>query len=543
MCQSHFKQYRGLTKFPLSLSETVSKPQNDTGKCVFRGRIDGKIKDPKLVGIDQHLFGIGSGGYRPVAYASNAHNEHEALKARVLLKTPVVDQHYTAKCINWLKDNHDSIFPRIHKVDSVSWETYLEKSNAAPGVKRTLDRIKKQMDGEGIDKESKLSSKQLYQYTTRKSFIKIENNNYRTWRGRKNKAPRLISGAQPQFTRLVGPWITSLQSRVKRRWDKSNFICFTSGNKSVDMANHLMSLNGRLLEDDIGTFDASVSKQWLLYEVWLCRRFGAPRAVLDLMRANINTHGATTHGWKYKVADTRKSGDPYTSLMNSIINGCMHIFLYHDFTGKTMEEIKKSIRMLVQGDDNALNHVEQNTFDWVSGMAKFGFSSEAIYRNDPNMLQFCSNRLIPVKGGWNFVPKVGKVLSKIGYFVNPPPNVDPISLVKGTALGLMVACSPNPILTSYLKRILHLCGDATPYASRFEDWKMNYSHTPPTEDTMLALEQVYGWDCQAQTLFEGDLDNVCLGDDLSSPLAERLYDIDSAGPRCIFSSVLLSLTA
>lgn len=491
----------------------------------------------KSVRPRQELRGFGSGGYRPVAYDSNRWNEEQALRSRVLVETPRIDEQFVRDRIRWLKRNHEKIFPSVHRVESAAFSTYLKNSNASPSVKAILQKTYDRLQSEGITQFSQLTKAQIKQWTTRKAFIKTEHLLYRTPAGYKNRAPRMIQGAPPEFIVLLGPWFAALQSRIKKRWGLDNFICFTSGVKARDSAAKLFEVVGSFLEDDIGTFDASVGKLWLQYEVWLSKRFGAPRAVLDLQRANILTRGVTSNGWVYRVDGGRKSGDPFTSLYNSILNGCMHLSLYNHYTGKTVAMIRESLRMLVCGDDNAMVHTESEHFPWVADMARFGFASEALYRSKPHFVEFCSNRLTPTSQGWTFVPKPGKVMSKLGYFIDPPKDVSNHSLLRGTALGLIKACSPSPPLTAYLNRILDITKTAPDWSPPVEEWKLEYDYSSPSIDTWAALYDVYGWDVERQRLFEADLAELDFGDEFVTPLARSLYDADTAGPRDIFSPV------
>jgi hypothetical protein len=428
----------------------------------------------------------------------------------------------------------------MHEVKSVSFETYLERSNASPSVKKTLRACKARLDADGISEDSKLSRRQLYQYTYRSSFVKVENDLYSSPSGRKDKAPRLIQGAQPEFICLVGPWIMALQDLLKRRWNTDNFICFTSGVSAEKAANHVTTGTGRWLEDDLGKFDSSIRRPWCEFEVWLCKKMGAPRAVLDLMTANISTHGSTHHGWRYKCDGTRKSGDPYTSLMNSIVNGLSHLYLYCKWTNKTVDQARDSLRMLVQGDDNCMRHAEMTKFPWREGMAGLGFDSEAIYRNHPNEVEFCSCRLYLVEEGfWVFGPKPGRVLAKFGYIINPPANVSRESMMRGVALGLKKGCSYIPPINSVIERVLQLTDghqawferkQFAPFAEEPLKPKVYYS---AGVDVMLNLDMNYDWDYGKQAHFDKRVSQLELGDCLGS-YSELLFDRDTSGPQTIF---------
>ncbi len=486
----------------------------------------------------QAQIAFGVRGYVPTAYASNAHNEQMALIARCMAKTPeptaLLDE-----CIAWCKLHHRIFFNKMFNVKSVPFSEYIKRTGCSPSVKAQLIKCKQRLDDLGITESSNLSAAQLHEWTTRKSFVKMENANYDSPMGRKDKAPRMIQGGAEEFIVLVGPWIMALQDLFKRRWNKKNGVMmFTSGVSAEDCAEFITELDGNLLEDDIGKFDASVDEKWCQYEHWLCKKFGAPKAVLQLVWANINTHGITQHGWRYKRKGMRKSGDPYTSIFNSIINGMAHMFLYCRFTGRHPKFIRGFIRMLLQGDDNALCHKERQKFPWVPFMAELGFEAEALYRDTPELLEFCSMRLYMTGEGWVFGPKPGRVLAKLGFVVNPPVNVDLKSLLKGIVLGLRVTAHYIPPLRAVIDRVLELTEDVKELSKgqmhKFDKWqqhKMTSKMRHTEGETMVTLNMVYDWDYVDQANLERDLRNMQLGDEWPTPLVELLMDRDVSAPQ------------
>jgi len=481
-----------------------------------------------------------SGGYKPNGFASNAHNELQALRARVLKATPVPNESLLA-CIDWAKKKHRHLFPNIHNVKSVPFAEYLLRSNASPSVKRVLQKTFDRLVLDGFDETSNLSKSKLYQWTKRSSFVKVENDLYSTVLGRKNKAPRLIQGAQPEFIVLVGPWIMALQDAIKGKWTTKSPLCFTSGVTAEAAGAYISDFDGEWLEDDIGSFDSSVDVQWCEYEVWLCTKFRAPKAVVDLIRANIHTHGKTHHGWKYKCEGTRKSGDPYTSLFNSVINGLCHLHLFCTWENVTVKTVRahKMIKMLLQGDDNLLRHPFGRRYPWVEGMRGLGFDSEAIYRDHYFEAEFCSSRLYKVDNGdYVFGPKPGRVLAKYGYVINPPPNVNSNSLLRGIALGLKRAVSFIPPLKSVTDRTLQLTeGNKAVYMQkRFSPFDSSLPikrvHNLSV-DVYLSLNHHYDWDYSKQSSFVKTLDSASLGDELPY-LSRLMLDRDTGGPQDIF---------
>jgi len=376
---------------------------------------------------------VPTANYAPVYFNSNVQNEQQALWARVLKKRLVPDE-LMDEFVTFVK-KHIHTFLKRKKVRSDTIHDYLQNSNACPSVKKAILVAHNKLMESGITQTSSLSAIDLYRYSTRKSFVKVENLNYSSDGGVKKKAPRLIQGATPEFISLVGPFFSAFQRYMKEQWSAGNFLYFTSGATNVSMGKFIdIRECWHLFEDDVGAWDASFSEKLCQLEVWISDKFGAPRAVLDLMQANIKTHGYTTNGWKYSCVGTRKSGDPFTSCYNSLFNALLHLFVFHKQTGIRVENLHAHIRMMVMGDDNLMRHAGVK-IDFPPMMLRLGFETVGMYRPETYQAEFCSSIMVRSAHGTVFIPKPGKMLCKVGYFVQPPLLVAPRQLLRGVALG------------------------------------------------------------------------------------------------------------
>lgn len=418
-----------------------------------------------------------SGEYAPIAFQPSLHNEAIAVGCRVLKQTPPPDNLVVQDFVSWVKRNFDMLFPDWHKVTPVPFEQYIENSNASPSVKNILKKTKEQLVSDGVD-TNMVSDNLAYRWTTRSSFVKVENQLYQsptttnradapylTVLGKENldqhkpKAPRLIQGAQPEFICITGPFFMALQMQVKRMWNRDFAIYFTSGATASQISKYITKPMGQILEDDIGAFDSSVHYELCKLELWMTKKFGASPLICQLFDKNNRTHGKTHHGIKYKVLGTRKSGDPFTSVYNSILNGLMHMWAYCKLrdpgaiNGYSLRSALSEVRMLVQGDDNALRHPgERLDFGWL--LKLLGFDCEAVYRDSFYDLEFCSNIMYGTDRGFLFGPKVGRVLAKFGYIINPPANIHPYQILKGIALGFEQSSTYIPLLKALCDRVL-----------------------------------------------------------------------------------------
>lgn len=394
---------------------------------------------------------------------------------------------------------------------------------------------KQRLEALGVTMDSTLTREQVVMFTKRSSFVKVENLSYHSRMGLKLKAPRLIQGlASLEFSVLVGPYIMALQDVVCRRWKpgKSNMV-FTSGVSAEKAAAHVTSIPGHSGFDDIASFDLDQSRPWGEAFVRWCKGWGFGKAALQLMAENIDTRGTTHHGWKYKCLGTRKSGDPYTSLFNTMINIFSHMWIYCTETGRTVRESAETFKMVAQGDDNAFTHSDNILIPWRARMRRIGFDSEATYCDLLETLEFCSMRLYKTDKGWVFGPKPGRVLSRFGYAINRPSNVSPDSYARGVALGMRQQSHFIPILRAFfddvLRRTSHI-PDSEAYRPRdFKEHQLKIKLKHSESHAMSGLNVNYYWCHVSQRKFEAHLKTAVRGSEWPVWIEQLLLDKDTDG--------------
>jgi len=472
--------------------------------------------------------------YAPKYFNMNSDNEKQALFQRVLKDTPrpttilMAFEHFVRKNL------HKIIQKK--KIRSDSMDTYLKGSNASPAVKRMVREAHETNLSRGINEHSSLSSKILYAWSTRKSFVKVENLTHCTEAGELDKAPRLIQGAKSEFISIVGPWFSAFQRHAKKCMGKDSCVYFTSGASSREMGDYI-STPGHIFENDVSAYDSSIGVRLCELEVWIAKQFGAPRAVIDLMVANINTHGFTATGWQYRVPGTRKSGDPYTSVFNSILNAFMHLFVYQQLTELPFDQIKESVKLLVQGDDMLMRHggIRLSTKRWYELFLELGFKTESRYREHIREAEFCSSVIVPSQDGLTFIPKIGKVLAKFGYFVNPPRNVHPKALLRGVALGIK-NLDFVPVYRNLIDAVLRCTEGHKAYHYRIEEHKYRFTAVTASPEADYCVAERYGLTSRQLKDVEVSLSKLHPGAQLSDPLLRCIMDKDSDGPKAIYAS-------
>jgi len=430
----------------------------------------------------------------------------------------------------FVKRNFRALFPGVKRRRPVTIEQYLQVSNASPAVKAAIKRADAKLVEMGVGFDTPIPKSLAKRWASRKLFVKVENNLYDSEQGRKDKAPRGIQAASAPFIARVGPAFVPIQNAVKASWGLNHAVCFTSGVSAVDIGSYL-DVEGQVFENDVTSWDASICQQLCQLEVWLARRLGAPRTVIDLMNANVNVRGWTTHGLKYWGPGTRKSGDPYTSLFNSILNGLMHMYCIVR-SGVSLDTALRSVRMCVQGDDNIMVYPRwmRPRFDLL---LKLGFKADCIHRPSLATAEFCSCRFFRHAGGWVLGPKLGRVMCKVGHFVDLPLSLDRLAVLRGVALGFLAAASYVPGLCNLVQAILMLTAGVQAHflSAWMRDYSMKFESVEMDDSSRLANlfmdYEYYGVDTREVTCPKA------IGGGFGV-LSLALFDRDTSGPKSIF---------
>ncbi len=496
---------------------TVPVDMKDGAKIQFK-REPTKMEAHDLTKPSLTPVGFCDKNHVPIALATNKHNELLALQARVTSPTPKPDPDTVSAFVRFVKRHLEDFVGtkqrRCFCVKSKTFDEWLKGCNCSTPVKETYAKCKADLDAAGISEETVLSDDLLYRYTTRKAFVKSETTLHR----QAQKAPRLIQGAQPEMTVLLGPWMTAFQGWVKNRLspERSNLV-YCPGMDQAAVASFIGEWEGvaKYTEDDVSAYDASFCREIGELEVWVCKRFGAPRAVLNLMTANLNTHGYTRHGFFYKVAGTRKSGDTFTSLMNTFMNLMMHAFIYCEGGAEPVswQYMVENLRVAAAGDDDVIMDRANRDIDWKACMRNLGFDAKPIVRAHVDQVEFCSHIMLPVDlhqgEGWSLIPKLGRTISKASVSLRARKPEDRLAILRGTALSLLgsVACSPPH--EAFVSRCLDLTRGIEAMRPKDEPWKFKRSYAgQPNARTFVALERRYGWTPALQASWVDELATV-----------------------------------
>lgn len=243
------------------------------------------------------------------------------------------------------------------------------------------------------------------------------------------KDPRWIQGCPPELSARVGPylrkWCHKFRDSVKPDWTahgvrRGQQIVYTCGMnaqeighsfaKSIELITEMLGPNEHIVfvEDDQSRYDLHLLKGPFRLLSHVYRKY-LPRRVAQLLQRKLS-RGTSNLGTKYSVEYTMQSGWPDTSLGDTICNAAMK-YEIHAFGGKWIS--------IICGDDSVTitTDIELARCGGIQGIvdsyADYGMEVEALVRDDPLDVEFCSGRFYPCSGSYCLMPRIGKILSKI----------------------------------------------------------------------------------------------------------------------------------
>jgi len=534
--------------------------------------VEYKTNGPNKVVVDKIKVEAIAGGivvpnFKPVVCATNLANEVGALDKRVLAATPVVDKAEFKLFRQWVMTNFNALFPgRISTLKPEQFLDWLSGANCTPTAKKMYLEMYMSMIADGTYDIPVLPVAVVNRLVKKATFLKKEFVLTANVHGDEEKAARLIQGCRPEYIVYVAPWAAAFNGLLKNMWNKKHFIFYASGSSMLDVGNYIGRTDPLAMygEDDVSSWDASFGTELSGFEIEILKKFGLPTKVEQILKADIKKEGYTRFGHHYSVDGTRASGVPLTSAGNSMMNGLIHAYLYskknnpfHNSPDKTTKKcfIKKckgneicyccnisqpfletSFRCAVLGDDNVFAHTGK-VVDWKSEMLKFGFKSTAKYSLDRH-ISFCSSWLVPTSKGYSFVPKVGRLFSKMGWSLNAMNDAQALQYCYDNCKTMFAVSRCMPPLRAFIDRsieVFELMGaKAWPAIyKRDEPWRMSAVYCgSDTSETWAWLYEHYGWTVGMQHDFEVYLKTIeVMPFATDHPFFELFCEADTDGPR------------
>jgi hypothetical protein len=314
----------------------------------------------------------------------------------------------------------------------------------------------------------------LRKHCFRKSFVKVELQPML----KRDFDPRVIQATSDFANYLLATWIIPIQSMVKKIWRYPRHnITYSSGLTPTQLGGwmrhvHMKYERVKFLQVDFSRWDASLGPEALWLERKVLKPFVRNDDAMKVYKNQVSKMGFTARGLVYRVNGGRNSGDPNTSLGNSVINSLVHLWYF--------QNIGVPCDLLVQGDDMVVAFSGRIQLEgYVDAMKSLGLVAEAVVHDSYHKVEFCSGyfwRAI-VDGAhfqlghgtvrsWVFGPMPHRVLGKFGYTFKQPRRSKTafhngvkttewnLQTLRGQIKGYCPGIEAIPILRDFMRREL-----------------------------------------------------------------------------------------
>jgi hypothetical protein len=199
-------------------------------------------------------------------------------------------------------------------------------------------------------------------------------------------------------------------------------------------------------ERDGKSWDSTIRPEHLAMKYAFYDKVHKPLAGFAKSCENVKVFCKTQQGvFKYTVRATVKSGHNDTSLGNGIINAC--------FAYLTCIKFGLKASIIVTGDDLLI--AVYGDFD-LEALKKFewtlGIEPVAAKFSSPADVSFVSGVWVSDGCKTAFVPKPGRLISRLWWTVNPPSKKNVSAYTRGVARSIKAACSSLPVVRVFLSK-------------------------------------------------------------------------------------------
>lgn len=468
----------------------------------------------------------------PVVPSSSLDNERVAMCNRALVPQPPTTPESWAELSAWEDKFFDQLYPGLEVVQPLSFEEWNQRF-PAPRQKMHV-AAHKRIEAFGLNPRRDCQ---------RKAFVKVEKTQFKSEVGQMNDFdPRLIQGVSDEANVILGPWMVAISKALSRSWSPSHFITYAAGLNANEVGAwfdlHAPGCDAAA-ESDQSRFDAHVSTAALESEIAFYQRLGLHGPALTVLREQLVTRGYTAHGLKYSCTATRKSGDPNTSLGNSRLSGLIGRFLRCSLLARSLGESimdfppsRLDVATIVMGDDDASLGTRHHLFtesDMISEYLRFGFEIKYQIHADCYLLSFCSGRFYPSTRGTILGPKIGRLISRMGWALKK--NSRQREWLRGVAIANVDLTRHIPFLYDLVEKTRALTQGCKAVACTDRPMAFQQVATAgePCPETWAMLDVVYGVSDQDLVGWRRMLSNVrSLPHWIGGDLVDRLVAVDAA---------------
>jgi hypothetical protein len=437
---------------PHSTITTWARLKRNTGRY-YRKFL--RVVDRPLTMFNRWGFG---GRQRPSQFTSNDINEEVGLVNRVLMDVRV-DAFEWGRIHEW---TGEFMVQRISIWKPLTYDEYIEELKGSKKA-RAREEIETQVKNTIITEH----------VPTYRAFLKMENSAC-PWYEAMFKDPRIIQGCDPVVKHELGRFFRAFSKVIKARFPMDGRLCYGSGYTPVEHG-YWMELtleripNASFYELDYSRWDAHMSRSALETVEHAIQNTAwddpGKKGIEHLLSAVIGTRGITKNGFAYATAAGRHSGDPDTSVGNSVINAAVWGYYLDTLCGAYQLTPDDNYRVIVLGDDS-LTAMSQALVDVFSRDAferwarTLGMVPEGVWHLTHHKASFCSQYYYPCtvtkdgesKPSFVLAPKPGRYALKTGWYA--ATGEERAATTQRTLLGEMLAWYPAGNVVPGLRQLM-----------------------------------------------------------------------------------------
>lgn len=506
-------------------SVTATAPPPDQKPDAIIERVEARREHDKTR-IAAHPTGTSLLGYDPIVFAQNQDNVVAALQKRsAALAAPGDRKAFLA----WVDKYWEVLISRIFDLrvplDPVDQdaivEDWLATSHSSPAVKTRVRLAWCAMRADGHHMHTPVPAATAWEWSKRDVSCKNE-----TLTKDESGHPRQIMAASPQFVALVAPFVKRLTGVIRKAL-RDGPLVYAPGRSEEEISAMATERDwDQSANEDFNAYDSNQGLDMGEGECRIFRRYGSPPATRQVLKANLEVHGGSREGVKFQVPYCRLSGDPQTTLMNTVWNLLANSYVYCQ--ARNCHPSKMDVLFFAGGDDAQLNYNGER-IDFEAGLAALGLPATTKHVENRSEIEFLSCRLTRTSRGWRYIPKLGRLFIKFAYSIRASEFNGP-QILKGAVNSVRAQLSGSPIGQLLVAHWDRISAGAEPIAPKDEPWKMTACHTGvPTQETWDDLYVQYGWTRELHEALERDLASVrTCGVTVSSSALQILVDTDTS---------------
>lgn len=285
--------------------------------------------------------------------------------------------------------------------------------------------------------------------------------------------PRIIQGLNPDWQVIVGHLFDNINRRIKGAFTVHNPLTVDCGLTATELGWKFEQIISapHLYEIDVSNWDGSLAAEWFEFERYVFELLTPD----PLTREFISKHWGLVRGGgkgiRFECRHGRKSGDPWTSSFNGLINIAIVKWVFND----------PQLVVIVKGDDSLIGSYRELEHEYiVEKYSWLGMKAEVALPT-PTTATYCSGRFWMTDEGYRWGVSPFRVLSKFGLNLNNHPEKTHKRLLLGTAISMAPIARHVPLIGPFLDKLM-LDGERLnidPLFPEEEPWKNSDVNSVP----------------------------------------------------------------